>query len=46
MDANWQDVQDRISFVVGVREGLRELDESKGIPHNQIKDESATWPTS
>jgi hypothetical protein len=44
-DASWEDVQDRISFVAGVRKGLRELDEGKGIAHDQIRQESAAWPT-
>ena len=29
--------QERINFVVGVHQGLRELDEGKGIPHDKIK---------
>jgi hypothetical protein len=34
-DATWDDVRERINFVVGVRKGLRELDEGKGIPHER-----------
>ena len=42
-DATWDDVQERINFVVGVRKGLRELDEGKGIPHDRVKEEFAQW---
>ncbi|MEN6427960.1 MAG: hypothetical protein ABFE13_21615 [Phycisphaerales bacterium] len=42
---SWEEIQERINFVVGVRKGLRELDEGKGIPHNQIAEEFAEWPT-
>jgi len=36
-DTNWESIQERINFMVGVRKGLRELDEGKGIPHDQVK---------
>jgi hypothetical protein len=42
-DATWDDVQERINFVVGVRKGLRELDEGKGIPHDRVREEFAQW---
>lgn len=42
-DATWDDVQERINFVVGVRRGLRELDEGKGIPHDRVREEFAQW---
>ena len=35
-DATWEDIQERINFVAGVRKGLRELDEGKGIPHELV----------
>ncbi len=38
-DATWDDIQERINFVAGVRKGLRELDEGKGIPHERIRQE-------
>ena len=44
-DATWDDVQERINFVAGVRKGLRELDEGKGIPHDRVKEEFAQWLT-
>ena len=44
-DASWEDIQERINFVVAVREGLRELDEGKGISHDRVKEEFAEWLT-
>lgn len=34
-EASWEDIQERINFVVAVRKGLPELDESRGIPHEK-----------
>ena len=44
-NATWEEIQERIRFVAGVRTGLRELDEGKGIPHDQVKEEFAEWLT-
>ena len=44
-EATWDDIQERINFVAGVRKGLRELDEGKGIPHDRVKEEFAEWLT-
>jgi predicted transcriptional regulator len=44
-DATWEDVQERINFIAGVRRGLRELDEGKGIPHERVREEFAEWLT-
>lgn len=38
-DATWEDIQERINFMAGVRKGLRELDQGKGIPHEKIREE-------
>jgi uncharacterized protein (DUF433 family) len=38
-DATWEDIQERINFVAGVRKGLRELDEDQGISHGQAREE-------
>jgi len=43
--ATWVEIQERISFVAGVRQGLRELDDGKGIPHQNVKEEFAEWLT-
>ena len=45
-DATWDDIQERINFVAGVRKGLRELDEGKGIAHQKVKQEFTEWLTS
>ena len=45
-DATWDDIQERISFVAGVRKGLRELDEGKAIPHEKVKEEFGEWLSS
>jgi predicted transcriptional regulator len=45
-DVSWEEIQERINFIVAVREGLRELDEGKGIPHDEIRAEPAEWLTS
>jgi len=42
-DASWEVIQERINVVAGVRNGLRELDEGKGIPHDKVKEEFAEW---
>ena len=44
-NTTWEEIQERIRFVAGVRAGLRELDEGKGIPHDQVKQEFAEWLT-
>jgi len=44
-DATWEDIQERINFIAGVRRGLRELDEGKGIPHARVREEFAEWLT-
>ena len=41
-DATWEDIQERINFVAGVRKGLRELDEGQGISHEQVREEFRT----
>jgi predicted transcriptional regulator len=45
-DATWEDIQERIDFIAGVRKGLRELDEGKGISHEQVREEFRKWLTS
>ncbi|MFH1882205.1 MAG: hypothetical protein ABIL62_05790 [Planctomycetota bacterium] len=44
-NASWEDIQERINFIVAVRKGLSELDEGKGIPHDKVKEEFAEWLT-
>jgi len=42
-EATWEDIQERINFIAGVRKGIQELDEGKGISHEQIKEEFKEW---
>jgi hypothetical protein len=42
-DASWDDIQERINFMAGVRKGFRELDEGNAIQHRQIKEEFEEW---
>ena len=42
-DTTWDEIQERINFIVGVRQGLRELDEGKGVPHQRVREEFAEW---
>ena len=42
---SWEEIQERINFVVGVHKGLRELDEGMGIPHDRIVEEFSEWLT-
>jgi predicted transcriptional regulator len=44
-DASWEDIQERINFIVAIHKGLRELDEGKGVPHEKLKEEFAEWLT-
>jgi len=44
--ATWEDIQERINFVAGVRKGLRELDEGKGISHERVREEFREWISS
>ena len=44
-NVSWEDIQERINFIVAVRKGLRELDEGKGISHDKVKEEFAEWLT-
>ncbi len=44
-NATWEDIKERIEFVTGIRKALNELDEGKGIPHDQVEKESSSWIT-
>jgi len=45
-DASWEDIQERINFAAAVRKGLHELDQGKGIPHENVIKEFAEWLSS
>lgn len=42
-NSTWEEIQERINFVAGVRKGLQELEEGKGIPHHNVEREFAEW---
>ena len=41
--AAWEEIQERINFGAGVRKGLREIDEGKGIAHEKVKRAGVKW---
>jgi predicted transcriptional regulator len=45
-NATWEDIQERINFIAGVRKGLRELDEGRGIDHERVWEEFKEWLSS
>lgn len=45
-DATWEDIQERINSITGVRKGLPELDQGKEISHKKIKEEFSEWLSS
>ena len=45
-DATWEDIQERIDFIDGVRKGLRELEAGEGISHEQVREEIRELPSS
>jgi hypothetical protein len=42
-NTSWDEIRERIDFMVGVRKGLGELDDGKGIPHQRVKEDFAEW---
>lgn len=42
-DATWEDIQERVNFIAGVRKGLKELDEGKGLSQKQVKEDLKKW---
>ncbi|MEW6459096.1 MAG: hypothetical protein AB1441_08530 [Bacillota bacterium] len=45
-NATWEDIQERINFIAGIRKGIREIDEGKGIPHEHIRERFREWLSS
>jgi hypothetical protein len=44
-NASWEDIQERINFIAGIRRSLEELDAGKGIAHERVKSEFHEWLT-
>ena len=45
-DATWEDIKERINFMAGARQGLRELVQGKGISHEKITEAFREWLSS
>lgn len=45
-NTTWEEIQERINFVAGIRKGLGELDQGKGIPHERVREEFKEWLSS
>ncbi len=43
--AKWEEIQERINFMAGVRKGLYELDQGKEFSHQRLKEDFAEWLT-
>lgn len=43
--STWEDIQERINFIAGVRKGFRELDEGKGKSHEEVREAITKWLT-
>ena len=44
-DATWDDVMAELYFRIKVDSGLKDLDDGKGIPHNEVKERMSKWLT-
>jgi len=42
-DVTVDDIIEELYFKIQVDEGLKELDEGKGIPHDKVKDRMSKW---
>jgi predicted transcriptional regulator len=40
------EIAERIEFMAAVQKGLNQLDNSEGIPHDEVKKQLASWLTS
>ena len=44
-DCTIDEIADRIEFLAAVQKGLDQLDRGEGIPHEEIKNQLASWLT-
>jgi len=42
-DATWDDVMAELYFRIKVDSGLKDLDDGKGIPHDEVKERMSKW---
>ena len=40
------EIAERIEFMAAVQQGLNQLDNGEGIPHDEVKKQLASWLTS
>lgn len=45
-DCSLEEIAERIEFMVAVKKGIDQLDQSEGIPHDEAKRQLASWLTS
>jgi len=41
--ATWEDIQERINFIAGVRRAMQQMDAGQGIPQEEIAAEFTRW---
>ena len=44
-DVSWAEIQERINFMAGIRKGFEEIEDGKGIPHEDLKRQFQSWIT-
>ncbi|MCP4757678.1 MAG: hypothetical protein GY866_43020 [Proteobacteria bacterium] len=42
-DTTWQENQERINFIAGVRKGFEQIDQGEGIPIEKVEDILESW---
>jgi predicted transcriptional regulator len=45
-DCSLQEIAERVEFMAAVQKGLEQLDQGKGMPHDEVKRQLASWLTS
>ena len=45
-DCSLEEIAERIEFMAAVQKGLDQLDRGEGIPHEEVKEQFASWLTS
>jgi predicted transcriptional regulator len=42
-DCTYKDMAERLRFLAAIQEGIDQLDRGEGIPHEEVKKDSASW---
>ena len=45
-DCSLEEIAERIEFMAAVQKGIDQIDDGKGIPHDEVKRQLASWLTS